>query len=128
MSLAADLMSVPRTLVMTLAVETAVAALFRVGRRGLIAVLLVNLVTNPVFNITVVALAWGANAVGAPPPSTGTSILILLLLEAAVVVVEWRLLLWALRSTAGDPDKLLGLAIAMNMASLIFAAMAWMAG
>lgn len=100
-------------IVMTIAVESAVAAAFGVGCRGVRAVALVNLVTNPFLNLTLIALA----AVIPAAYHRFTMLPALLLLEGAVVVAEWRILLWTLRGTAGPRDQLLAMSIAMNLAS-----------
>ena len=39
------------------------------------------------------------------------------LLEVIIMVAEWRMLVWALRATAGSSRKLLALAIVMNVVS-----------
>jgi hypothetical protein len=120
-------------LIGTLAVELPVAALFRVGKRGLLAVLFVNLVTNPLFN----AALFGLYAVesmlreahlyrGRPVSRQLTAFasspahwLTLAALEIAIVLVEWGLLVWALRSTAGSRRRLLALSLCMNAMSAI---------
>jgi hypothetical protein len=98
------------TLAVTLALELFVAALFRIGRRGLLAVLLINIVTNPLFNL----VFWGASRGRGPE-----LLIILLVLEAVVVLVEWRLLVWALGRTAGSSRRLFALSLAMNAVSAV---------
>jgi hypothetical protein len=97
-------------LVLTLALELPVAALFRVGWWGIAAVALVNLVTNPPLSLIVIAQAGVAPAWAAS--------LALPILEVAVVIIEWRLLAWALHGTAGSSRRMLTLSITMNAASV----------
>jgi hypothetical protein len=120
-------------LIGTLAVELPVAALFRVGRRGLLAVLFVNLVTNPLFNAVLFGL-YGVEMLmrdaylyrGRPVSRQLTALasspvhwLTLAALEIAIVLVEWGLLVWALRRTAGRSRRLLALSLCMNATSAI---------
>jgi hypothetical protein len=105
------------TLAITIGAEVGVAALFRVGRRGLKAVVLVNLITNPLFNLAfmyVLAVRSGL-AVGLP------------LLELGVIAGEWKMLEWALSRTAGSSRKLLIMSVVMNVASIIASVVSYMA-
>lgn len=100
------------SLVLTLLVEVPIAAAdgFR-SRRELLAIVCVNLVTNPplVWLLFVLSALLG-------PANGGILFYITLCLEVAVVVIEWRLLVWAL----GTPSrKTLSLAIVMNVASYL---------
>lgn len=100
----------------TLLFELPVAALFRVGRRGLAAVVLINLITNPLLNLALLVIVLTAGlgfgtrliAAGSVP-----------LLEAAVVIAEWRLLVWALCGMAGSSRRMLAMSVAMNLASVL---------
>jgi hypothetical protein len=94
-------------LALTLAVELSVAVLFGLrSRPQILAVVYVNLLTNPVLNL-IADVVWSA----APSASVPTFVV----LEVVVVVVEWRVLLWAI---GGRSRRLLLLATAMNAASL----------
>lgn len=101
-------------LVVTIFIEVLVAGAFGVGRRGLLATGLVSVVTNPMLNLTV-GYVQGTRAVDNPSYAN----ILLVAAELLVVVIEWRLLLWALRATAGSPRRLLGLSISMNLASAV---------
>jgi hypothetical protein len=105
-------------LFVTLLVEIIVAAFFRVGWLGIAAVVLVNLVTNPVLGLIVIAAATAG--VGLP---AWASTAVLLVLEIAIVLLEWRLLVWALNDAAGSSRKLLVLSIVMNAASFLVGAL-----
>jgi hypothetical protein len=116
-------------LLLTLVLETVVAAVFRVGRRALRAVVCVNLVTNPPLNALILVLfglevgfthhSWN--------PGYGRDLDIIgkatwfwpmvAALEVVIVIVEWRLLRWATRGTRQRSRKLLLLCIAMNAVS-----------
>jgi hypothetical protein len=100
-------------LTLTLAVEVPVA--FALGLRtrlAVLAVVCVNLITNPALNLLSYASAqlwhWQSSVVTAIP--------IVFLVEVVVIVVEWRLLLWAL---GGDRRRLLRISLAMNAASAL---------
>jgi hypothetical protein len=120
-------------LIGTLAIELPVAALFGVGKRGLLAVLFVNLVTNPLFNAALFGL-YGVEMLtleasvyrGRPQSRQLTALavspvhwLALAAFEIAIVLVEWGLLVWALRRTAGSRRRLLALSLCMNAVSAI---------
>jgi hypothetical protein len=92
---------------LTLLVEVPVAfaAGWR-GRRELLAVVLVNLITNPLLNITLVAVWVPAGAARMP---------LLVALEIVAIVIEWRLLL----PVIGRPSRrVLVVVIVMNAASV----------
>jgi hypothetical protein len=118
------------TLAITTAVECAVAALFRVGRRGVGAVALVNLVTNPALNVLIALFFTSLNQAGPSSPwwyflaPEWLPYLLLPVLEVAVVMIEWRLLVWALRGTAGTSRKMLVLSVTMNVVSAVVATLA----
>jgi hypothetical protein len=80
----------------TLVIELSVAALFRVGWRGLAIVALVNCMTNPVLNVAL-ALLLGVFGLSRPGGSvfSGGGIALIAVLEVVVVLVEWRLYMWA---------------------------------
>jgi hypothetical protein len=94
-------------LALTLAVELPVAVLFGLrSRPQVLAVVYVNLLTNPALNLII-------NAVWFTAPSAYVPTLVVL--EMVVIVVEWRVLLWAI---GGRSRHLLALAAAMNAASV----------
>jgi len=96
-------------LALTLAVEVGVAFLFGLrGKRELGAVVAVNIITNPLLNYFVVA---GAYFHLISPNSA-----LILLLEVFVVLVEWRLLVYALRE---DSKRMFALSALMNAASFV---------
>jgi hypothetical protein len=116
-------------LLVTLVLETAVAAVFRVGRRALRAVACVNLVTNPLLNALLLVL-FGLDVgfthrtrnpdYGKDREVIGKATWLrvtLVALEVVIVIVEWRLLVWATRGTRNRSRRLLGLSIAMNAVS-----------
>lgn len=100
---------VVEALLLTLAVELPVAALLGLrNSRALLAVVAVNLLTNPALNLALIALALSGRGVGA------AGALALCALEIAAVSAEWVLLLAVL---GGSRRRTLGVAIAMNAAS-----------
>ena len=105
----------------TLVSELPVAGLFRVGRRGLAVVALINLITNPLMNLAFLlvvlttGVGFGAGWIAAAS---------IPVLEVTVVIVEWRLLVWALNGTAGTSRKMLALSITMNVVSVAGGALA----
>jgi len=105
----------------TLAVELPIAAAFRIGRRALGVVVLINVVTNPAFNLLFAVLA---DFVGFPPILTPTLIVLgwsaIFVLEIIVAVVEWRLMVWAFQGTTRSSRELLVLSIIMNACSAVF--------
>ena len=103
-------------LALTLAIEIPVAALFRVGRRGLAAVAWINVITNPVYNLALVLVVL-ATGFGFGQGAVAT--LSVPVLEVVVVLVEWRMLVWALHGTAGSSRKMLALSVTMNVASAL---------
>jgi hypothetical protein len=114
------------TLLITEILELLVAIPFRIGRRGMVAVALVNVVTNPLFNFAIFALIWSSTPGRGSDYSDYTAISpVAMPLEIVVIVAEWRLLIWSLRSTAGGPGKLLGLSVAMNTVSAIVGLPMW---
>jgi hypothetical protein len=107
-------------LLVTTLSEVVVGAAFGVGSKGLLAILCVNLVTNPALNIALRVLGSAEGALVYLDPWLPY----LLALEVTVVLVEWRLLVWVFRGTRGTAPRLLGLSASMNAASLVFGAMA----
>lgn len=94
-------------LVFTLVVEVPVAWLRGLrGRRALTAVVLVNLITNPLLNYVLLVASQLA--------SIRIYWVVAAILEVAVVLVEWRLLLWAL---GGSSRRMLLTSVLMNAAS-----------
>jgi hypothetical protein len=108
-------------LAVSTAIELVVAALFRLRGRGLLAVALVNVATNPLLNVIIFALLRGKLLSFSQLFSTpfSPSAVILLALEAGVVMVEWLLLIWALGRTGGSPRRLLALSAVMNLSSAV---------
>lgn len=112
-------------LVLTLAIEVPVAAAMGLRtRREIWAVVLVNLVTNPLLNLFVLTAAyfsgWGVLFGGGSVSSS----VVVGVLEVSVVIAEWRLLLWAV---GGSSRKMLLTSIAMNAASFLFGLAAYWA-
>jgi hypothetical protein len=93
-------------LLMTEVIETAAA--FILGyrdRSSLLAVVLINLLTNPLANFLYLwGLYLGVKSVSA----------MLFIIEPLVVLVEWLLLLYVLRE---GPGRLFSLSLLMNLAS-----------
>ena len=119
-------------LVVTLIIELPIAVLFRVGERGEKAVLLVNLVTNPLFSAVLFVL-YGlgigiyqtpvpGTRFGPPPMQTHVTSAYWIAwvgMEVAIALIEWGLLVWALQRTAGSARKLLAMSVCMNGASAL---------
>jgi hypothetical protein len=95
-------------LLLTVLIEGAVAWLFgyRAGR-ALLAVSMVNCLTNPALNFLLLFLAWLGVVVRLP---------LVLLLEGLVVVVEWRLYVYVFEQPKG---QLLLLSLMANAASFL---------
>jgi len=108
-------------LALTLAVELLVAWLFRVGPRGIAAVALINLLTNPLFNLTLMAFVFTAGFGGsyAIRHYARWTLAVLVALEVLVVFVEWRLLVWVSHGTMGSSRRLFALSVVANAASAI---------
>lgn len=108
-------------LAFTLIVEVPIAALFRVGRRGLRAVGYINCVTNPALNFIMMALYGFGVGFQEGDPAWLAYISpfwpVMFPLEALVVLVEWRLALWALQRDGFSSRRLLALSATMNAAS-----------
>jgi len=106
----------------TLVLELPVAVAFGLRtRQALLAVVLVNLITNPLLNYLSAATA---HFVDWPHGSTASVAVIIVTAEALVVIVEWRLLTWAL----GEPSRrMLALALCMNAVSTLAGLVFWMA-
>jgi hypothetical protein len=113
-SLADLLGSLGWALLVTLVAEVAVAAAFGLRRSGLAAVALVSIITNPAMNL---ALLDGQGGI-LPYGHDSGWLLAAVLLEVIVVVVEWRLLVWALKGSYGDSRRMLQLSATMNLASV----------
>ena len=109
------------SLALTLAVELPVAAALGLRRKlELAAVVCVNLITNPIL-VWLVYAASALNNADWPydyPWSVSPllSAVVFVGLEAVVVVVEWRLLVWALKKPS---RQMLWVSIAMNAASAV---------
>jgi hypothetical protein len=113
-------------LAFTVLIETGVGALFGLRRRALGAVASLNLVTNPILSLSLVALfGFGVGYPSADAPQSPLRYattapwiwVILVLLEAMVVVAEWRGLVWALGPRSTTSRRLLSVSLAMNFAS-----------
>lgn len=101
-------------LALTLVTEVPVAFALGLRRRPqILAVIYVNLLTNPTLNL-IAAAVWS----GLPSALLPT----LLSLEAGVVVAEWRLLSWAIGGSSG---RLLLVAAVMNAASAAVGLFVW---
>ena len=120
-------------LAVTVASEWVVArGVFELEGRDLGAIVVVNLVTNPVLNSFFLML-WGlaigmkmifVEVPGAPGKGgyLTTAVaswvyLALLAFEVVIVLVEWRLLAWAVAGRAGTSWRVLRLSVAMNAVS-----------
>lgn len=122
-------------LALTVLIESLVAGALGMRGRGLRAIALVNVVTNPVMNVVVLGLkgvaGWGLmilrQDVAVGVWIQGSFFVVLFLLEVVVVWVEWRLLVWALGPTTGTRRKLLATSIAMNLASAAVGPGSWFA-
>jgi hypothetical protein len=116
-------------LVLTIAVEVPVAGAFGLGRRGMAAAVLINVVTNPALNFIVLVL-FGLGFGFTPGTGAtfslsswfsvaGYAYVLLSALEVAVVLIEWRMLVWALSGTKHSPRRLLAASVTMNVASFL---------
>jgi hypothetical protein len=104
-------------LALTLAIELPVAALCGLRTRpALLAVALVDMLTNPPLNFAGMLIARFVDW------SHWPALAWVLVAEIVVVVVEWRLLLWAL---GGRPRRMLLVAGAMNAASALAGPVFW---
>jgi hypothetical protein len=102
-----DLLS---ALFFTLVIEVAVAYLLGFkDKKEILAVICVNLITNPALNY----FLWANNSYNFISVDTK----LIYLLETLIVFTEWRLLVFALRE---DEKQLLILAILMNVCSYVF--------
>lgn len=97
---------------LTVAVEVPIAALLGLrARTALVAVALINVMTNPALGYVLLVvrhlLGWDGGALALP-------LLALLVGEVLVILAEWRLLIWVL---GGSRRRMLKVALAMNVAS-----------
>jgi hypothetical protein len=109
----------------TVAIEVAIAAAFRVGRKGLAVVVAMNVVTNPLMNLARIA----ANRLWLWYPQLNVTLdpnLTLVVLEAIVILVEWRVLMLVLEKPRWTSPRVLGLSIVMNVASLFGGGVFWL--
>jgi len=96
-------------LFLTIVIEAGVAWLCRIRtKRELGAVVLINVITNPLLNYLL--------AVNGYFHLVSQTFVLILCLEAVVVLVEWRLLVYALRRGAAG---MLGLSLGMNACSFL---------
>jgi hypothetical protein len=104
----------------TLALELPVAVAFGLRtRQALLAVVLVNLLTNLLLNYLSVL---SAHLVDWPHGPTVSIAGIILASETVVVLAEWRLLTWAL----GEPSRrMLALSACMNAVSALAGIVFW---
>ena len=107
------------TLVLTIAIEVPVAAALGLRTKSaLLAVALINLITNPVLNYSGDLLAnfvdWGKSPL--------TALAVLVPAELLVVFVEWRMLVWVLDRSS---RRLFGVSFAMNTASALAGLVLW---
>ncbi len=100
--------ALPLALLLTVAIEGGIAWLFGFRTaRLLLAVAMINCVTNPALNVLLLLLAWRGIAVPLP---------LVILLEILVVVVEWRLLVYVI----GRPGRrLFPFSLVANAASFL---------
>jgi hypothetical protein len=106
---------------LTLALELPVAVAFGLRtRHALLAVVLINLLTNPLLNYaSIVAQHFTGWADG----SAASIAVILLVAESVVVIVEWRLLIW----TIAEPSRrMLSLSLCMNGVSALAGIVFWL--
>jgi hypothetical protein len=109
-------------LVSTLILELVVAVLFSLGRRGLGAVALVNLLTNPLYNFVFLAVIYTFGLGSEDFSSFDGRWLVAVttvVLETVVVVAEWRLLVWVTQGTAGSSRRLLAFSVVANLVSAL---------
>jgi len=99
-------LSIVVALVFTLAIELVVAAFYSRKRRFLVAVILVNLITNPLMNLFLYFNALAG--------VFSQSLMLILLLEAAVVLAEAGFFVWV---RIGSKKKMLLLSFAINACS-----------
>lgn len=91
----------------TIIIELLVAFLFGFRKKTeIIAIILVNLVTNPILNYLLLVIGYSS--------LFGISQIFIVFLELIVVLVEWKLLVFVLQD---KPKRLLLLSIAMNLCS-----------
>jgi hypothetical protein len=104
-------------LVLTIAIELAVVALLG-GRtaRELIAVALVNAITNPTLNLALLLLRANVSTALSPGVAASAEWAFIGAAEVVIVLAEWRLLVWALRA---DSRTWLVRSAAMNAASFV---------
>jgi hypothetical protein len=108
----------------TVVIEVSVAAFFRLGWKALLAVGLASGVTNPLMNLlllTLYGLGLGFRKTGSyegDPVYEPTAMwyLALVAAELIVIIVEWRLLVWALRDRF-EPRRLLLVVVLANAVS-----------
>jgi hypothetical protein len=114
----ATLAELAAALVLTIAIELAVVALLG-GRtaRELIAVALVNAITNPALNLTLLLLRGSLLPGLTPDVATLAEWVFIGIAEVVIVLAEWRLLVWALRA---DSRTWLVRSVGMNVASFVF--------
>jgi hypothetical protein len=96
-------------LVLTMAVEVIIAWFWGIrGKAGLAAVLLINLITNPALNFLILLNSYLG--------IINHTAIFTLRLEILVVLIEWKLLVYALRL---NNKKALALSLGMNAASYL---------
>ena len=121
-------------LAFTVLIEALVAALLGLKDRAVGAVVVVNLVTNPLVNLLVLSLyahevgfaeVEGTQYIGEFGYGTITTVVapwmwvLLAAIEVIVVLVEWRALAWVLAGRAGSSRKLLMVSIVMNLVTAV---------
>lgn len=95
-------------LLLTLAIEGGIAWLFGFrAARSLLAIAMINCITNPSLNFLLLVLAWRGVEVTLP---------LVTLLEVLVVVVEWRLLVYVFEN---PKRRLFALSLVSNAASFL---------
>ena len=102
-----------------MAIELPVAAALGLRtRQALSTVALVNLITNPLLNLS--GYLFGLLVDWDDSPLSALALLVPA--ELLIIVVEWRLLIWAL---GGDRRRLLIVSCAMNVASALAGLVFW---
>jgi len=106
---------------LTLAIELPVAAAFGLRtRQALLAVVFVNLITNPVLNYLTIL---GARIAAPRQVPAAVYVPMLVAAEVLVIVVEWRLLV---RALGGGSRRMLAVSAAMNAASAAAGLALWL--
>jgi hypothetical protein len=126
----AILVAILAPLGVTIVLETGVAVLFGLRRKGLAAVVCINCITNPTLNVLPVLLVYAGLGFKTTHPDIARSgtleaaptfwgWLNLCVLEVVVMLVEWRVLARVLGSKGLSSRRLLELSAVMNTVSAV---------